>query len=188
MINFIEPYDPGWKAEFNRLKNVLESELKSFDIDIQHIGSTSIPGLSAKPILDIDIILYNKSLLFDISSRLEKIGYVDKGEQGIAGRFAFRQINDFSPTTLHKQKWQSHHLYVCYSDSLALKNHLLFRDALLQDKKLADKYAELKLSLIKEKGMTREEYTKQKTEFIIKVLKDSGVHLNELNEITHSNE
>lgn len=187
MIHFIEPYNPGWKTSFEKLKIVLASELKNFGIDIQHVGSTSVPGLCAKPILDIDLIINNKTVLDAVSARLEKIGYINKGEQGIAGRFAFRQKAEFTPVTTPQQKWQAHHLYVCLFDSLALKNHLLFRDALLQDKKLVDRYAELKMSLLKEKGMTREEYTKRKTEFIISVLASLGLGTTELNEIKNAN-
>ena len=75
MTNFIKPYNPDWITEFEALKNYLITGLKDFDIDIQHIGSTSIPGLCAKPIIDIDIILKQKIQLGDISAKLEKLGY-----------------------------------------------------------------------------------------------------------------
>ncbi len=187
MIDLIRPYSPDWKTSFEKIETVLETTLKGLDISIQHVGSTSIPGLYAKPILDIDIVIENKTLLNEISARLEKIGYKNKGEQGISGRFAFRQTSEFTPATATKQTWQSHHLYVCFSDSLALKNHLLFRDTLLQDKLLAERYSALKMALVKEKGMTREEYTKRKTEFIISVLTSLGLDTNELNEIINAN-
>jgi GrpB-like predicted nucleotidyltransferase (UPF0157 family) len=187
MINLIEPYDPDWKTGFEKIKIVLETELKNIDIDIQHVGSTSIPGLCAKPILDIDIIIDKQTLLDDVSTRLAKIGYLNKGEQGITGRFAFRQISAFTPETAIQQKWLAHHLYVCFSDSLALKNHLLFRNALLQNRELVERYSALKMDLVKEKGMTREEYTKRKTEFIISVLTSLGLEPNDLNEIIKAN-
>jgi GrpB-like predicted nucleotidyltransferase (UPF0157 family) len=79
------------------------------------------------------------------------------------------------------------HLYVCFSNSLALKNHLLFRNALLHDRKLVERYSALKMDLVKEKGMTREEYTKRKTEFIISVLTSLGLEPNDLNEIIKAN-
>lgn len=187
MLDLITPYNPDWKTEFEKIKIVLETELKNIDIDIQHVGSTSIPGLCAKPILDIDIIIDNRKLLDEVSSRLEKIGYLNKGEQGIKGRFAFRQTSALTPETTIQQKWLSHHLYVCFSDSLALKNHLLFRNALLQNGKLAERYSTLKMDLVKEKGMTREEYTKRKTEFIISVLANLGLEPGDLNEIIKAN-
>ena len=187
MTNFIEPYNTDWEIEFEDLKNIFYTELKEFEPDILHVGSTSIPGLCAKPILDIDIIIVNKSLLGVITSRLEKIGYLSKGEQGIMGRFAFRQLSNLAPSTYNNRKWQEHHLYVCFSGSLALKKHILFRDTLLRDSELVNEYSQLKMNLIKEKGMTREKYTKRKTEFIISVLTSIGLDEKELNEIKSAN-
>lgn len=189
MIKFIEPYNPNWKTTFERIRQVIEAELTDLSpqFDIQHVGSTSIEGLYAKPILDIDIIIENNGLLKDISSRLEKIGYNSKGEQGIPGRFAFRQSSGFVPFTNERQPWQSHHLYVCYADSLALKNHILFRDALKSDKKLLKRYSELKKSLTDNLKITREEYSLKKTDFIISVLASAGLDERELEEITNTN-
>jgi len=187
MISFIEPYNSNWKTEFDNLKKTLLIILNDFKIDIQHVGSTAVPNLFAKPILDIDIIVDNKALLDDITLRLQKNGYESKGEQGILGRFAFRQASELTPQTEDNKKWQEHNLYVCYSDSLALKNHLLFRDALLNDKGLAEQYSMLKISLIRENKMTREKYTKQKTDFIISVLSKLGLDNDELNEISDAN-
>jgi GrpB-like predicted nucleotidyltransferase (UPF0157 family) len=187
MTNFTEPYNPDWKTAFENLKEILYTGLKDFDIDIQHVGSTSVSGLCAKPILDIDIIAGNKLQLNGISAGLQKMGYINKGEQGIPGRFAFRQSSYLTPATEECIKHQAHHLYVCFSDSLALKNHLLFRDSLLKDKELVRRYAQLKMDLINEKGITREEYTRRKTEFIIAVLSLSGLTEKELSEIKNAN-
>jgi GrpB-like predicted nucleotidyltransferase (UPF0157 family) len=187
IIDLIEPYNSAWKNEFEKLSNALEAALLDFDIDIQHVSSTSIPELCAKPVLDIDIILADKILLNDVAARLEKMGYINRGEQGITGRFAFRQSSVYTPVTSMQQIWQDHHLYVCFADSLALKNHLLFRDALLEDKIWVNRYAALKMQLVNQKDMTREEYTKQKTEFIISVLMSRGLEASELQEIRNAN-
>lgn len=187
MVSLIQPYDPRWKTEFEKLQQVLGNELKVFDIDIQHVGSTSIPELYAKPVLDIDIILHNQKMLEQIAATLERLGYCNKGEQGIEGRFAFRQQSAFTPLTAPPQQWQAHHLYVCFSDNLALKNHLLFRDALLQNKQLVNEYSQLKQTLITEREITREEYTKRKTAFILSVLSRAGLNEEELAEIAEAN-
>jgi GrpB-like predicted nucleotidyltransferase (UPF0157 family) len=189
MSKFIEPYNPNWKTEFEIIKQVIEEAFTGFssEIDIQHVGSTSVPGLPAKPILDIDIIIQNKELLKDLSEKLEELGYIAKGEQGIPGRFAIRQIDDYSPFTRTKHKQPSHHLYVCYSDSLSLKNHLLFRDALRKDAALVEKYAELKKSLTEDSKISREEYTVKKTDFIISVLEKKGLNKTELATIRNQN-
>ncbi|HSK12382.1 MAG TPA: GrpB family protein [Phnomibacter sp.] len=189
MTNLLEPYNPNWKMEFGHIKQVLERELSCLNsnIDIEHIGSTSIEGLFAKPILDIDIILVEKDLIGDITLKLEKIGYRSKGEQGIPGRFAFRQTNDFVPYTIPTRKWQEHHLYVCFADSSAAKNHLLFRDALRKDKQLAAQYSQLKISLTGNEKMTRAEYSKLKTDLIVSVLAMQGLTEAELKEIIAAN-
>ncbi len=187
MTKFIEPYNSNWKIEFEKINQVIKAQLNGLEIDIQHVGSTAISGLIAKPILDIDIIIDNKNLLDDITLRLEKIGYISKGEQGIAGRFAFRQTSDDTPSASPKQKWQPHHLYVCFADSLALKNHLLFRDALRKDTNLVEKYGQLKISLTDNFKITSENYTTMKTEFIISVLATMEFEKEELSKIISAN-
>ena len=189
MTKFIEPYNPNWKTEFENIKQVIAAELNDIipQIDIQHVGSTSVKGLFAKPILDIDIIIADKTLLNNITLRLEKIGYNSKGEQGIPGRYAFRQNSELTPLTNKNRKWQSHHLYICYADSLALKNHLLFRDILKRNEELKAKYSELKIALTDNLAITREEYTSKKTEFIVSVLATAGLDEKSLWEITSVN-
>ncbi len=187
MRNLIVPYNPEWKPEFERLSAVLRASLKDFEINIQHVGSTSVPGLHAKPILDIDIIIHDKSSLDHISRILVNVGYIGKGDQGVPGRFAFRQSSPKTPVGTDVEKWQEHHLYVCFLDSLALKNHIIFRDSLLRNSELVKEYSRLKLDLVNQKGMTREQYTIQKTGFILNVLARNGLTEKELNEIKMAN-
>lgn len=187
MRSLVQPYRQEWQAEFVHLKNVLTLALQGFAVDIQHIGSTAIPGLVAKPILDVDIIIPDKALLEPIDRMLQQLGYKSRGEQGIPGRFAFRQSGPTTPRTAEGRQWLEHHLYICFADSLALKNHIRFRDALLQDKKLADAYANLKLNLVSQTGMTRERYNALKTEFILSVLKTLGLSQTELTNIQEVN-
>ncbi|KAB7729038.1 GrpB family protein [Rudanella paleaurantiibacter] len=187
MQALVQPYQSAWKLEFDRLKNVLERALEGFAVDIQHVGSTAVPGLVAKPILDVDIIIHDKPLLEPIDQTLQQLGYRSRGEQGIPGRFAFRQSGVTTPHTADGRAWMEHHLYVCFADSLALKNHILFRDALLQDPKLTEAYAQLKLNLVSQPGMTRERYTTLKTEFILSVLNTAGLGQHELAAIQEAN-
>ena len=178
MKGMLVPYDPQWLVLFEQTKNDLLLTLSGLEVDIQHIGSTAVAGLYAKPILDIDIIIENNSLIHIISQKLEQMGFAAKGEQGISGRFAFRSNENKSPLI---------HLYVCYSDSLALKNHLVFRNALLADRNLVQQYNQLKLALTQQKGMTRQIYTQQKTEFILSVLQNLGFTGQEIEEIKSAN-
>lgn len=187
MQQLIEPYNPGWKTEFENLKQVFTSVLKAFETSIQHVGSTSIPGMPAKPILDIDIIIQHKDIVPPITAQLESIGYFNKGEQGVAGRFAFRQTNAFVPFSTPSRKWQAHHLYVCLPDSIALQNHLVFRDALCNDSQLANRYAALKKSILETAAVSREEYTKRKTAFVLEVLSAAGMDADQLRQVRQAN-
>ncbi len=183
----IGPHQPIWLHHFYQLKTVIQDILSAYPIQIHHIGSTSIPGIWAKPILDIDIVIDDKSLLAPITAQLEKAGYEYKGDQGVPGRFAFKQVSTQTPFTEEKAIWQTHHLYVCFADALALKNHLVFKESLLKNQMLADQYNQLKRSLVADPSMTREEYSKRKTKFILSVLALSGFTEQELKEIEAAN-
>jgi len=187
MLLQLETYKPQWKVEFEQLCYVFSEVLHDIPVTIEHVGSTAIPGMIAKPILDIDIIPEKAETLTVITKQLKQVGYLFKNEQGVKDRFVFKQTNLFIPATNTNKKWMTHHLYVCLSNSLALKNHLLFRDALLKDEELAHKYYQLKTELLAEKGMTRETYNKRKTDFILSVLEMQGLTKSELVEIEKVN-
>ena len=188
MPALIEPYNPHWKTEFECLRNIYQHTLVDHACTIEHIGSTAIPGLPAKPIIDIDIVLQDKAAIGPVTTSLQTAGYIARGEQGVPSRFAFRQSSAAVPLTTPRTQWLAHHLYVCYADSTALKNHLLFRDALLANEELAHQYAALKSSLIHDKGMSREAYGRAKTDFIIRVLARAGMGEHELQQIREANQ
>lgn len=187
MIAIIQPYNPAWKLQFEQLKQVLATVLKDVTIDIQHVGSTAVPRLNAKPILDIDIIIDNVNQLEAIREQLQQVGYLYKGDQGIPDRFAFRQSSTQTPLTDIIRHWQEHHLYVCIANSVAVQNHIVFRDALLQNQQLVEQYNQLKLNLVQQSGMTRALYNTSKTAFIIAVLQDAGLDHQAITAITLAN-
>lgn len=187
MIKPVVPYNPEWETEFNQLKSVLNKLLQGVDADIQHVGSTAVPGAVAKPLLDIDIIIESRQQLPVVTEKLLSAGYIAKGEQGVPDRFAFRQSNEQSSALIPGKKWMRHHLYVCLRHSLAAKNHLLLRDLLRRRPDLVEQYSRLKLDLVKMPGITSEEYSKRKTDFIITLLAQAGLTETELQEITRAN-
>jgi GrpB-like predicted nucleotidyltransferase (UPF0157 family) len=187
MSILLEPYNPLWKKEFERIRQHLMKLLIMLPVDILHVGSTSIPGMIAKPILDIDVIPHKNELISEISEKLAAAGYINKGEQGIPGRLAFRQKNSLTPNTTSNDCWQEHHLYVCSSNCLALKNHLHFKDALIKNEEYANSYARLKKELVYQQDVTRVEYNRLKTNFILSVLALTGFDENELAEIKNLN-
>lgn len=157
-----------------------------FQADVQHVGSTSVPGMLAKPILDVDIILPDATHQTAVCQRLEAMGYVCKGDQGVAGRLAFGQPGPHVPTS-EGHLWPAHHLYLCTAGSLALKNHLVFKGALLQQPMLRSQYCQLKERLVATPGMTRQQYNREKTEFILSVLAKEGFSSEEIAIIRQTN-
>lgn len=169
----IATYDPTWPLRFNELKGVLEKGLPNLILSIKHVGSTSVPGLSAKPILDVDIVIDHRDLLPAVSVRLEKMGYYGEGDLGIEGREAFARIDGHVPWDGREIAWMEHHLYVCSKESAELQQHLAFRDFLRNNPAAAHEYGELKKALAAS-AMDRTDYTAGKDAFIHSILRISN--------------
>jgi GrpB-like predicted nucleotidyltransferase (UPF0157 family) len=124
------------------------------------VGSTAVPGLAAKPIIDLDVIVAAQDGP-EAVHRLGALGYVHEGDLGIHGREAF----------LYPPGEERHHLYVLVQSSAELRRHLAFRDALRADATLRDRYAELKRSLAAKYPHDRVVYTQAKSAFIESALR-----------------
>ena len=133
------PYDKAWKSAFERIKDEIEEAIGDLIIGIEHIGSTSVEGMSAKPCIDIDVVIEDYSVFHAVVARLKTIGYIHEGDLGIKNREAFKYSG--------KEHLQKHHLYVCPKYSEELHRHITFRNFLLSNSTAAKKY-----SLIKEKA------------------------------------
>ena len=103
---------------------------------MEHVGRTSVPGLPAKPVIDIDIVIRDRAILPDVIAALEKIGYRHEGDLDIPGREAFKYTD--------KPHLMTHHLYVCPVTSEELHRHLTFRDHLRSNPQAAQKYSRIK--------------------------------------------
>lgn len=132
----VTPYDPHWPEAFDRIRRELEAALGGMALDIHHVGSTSVPGLSAKPIIDIDVEIASYEKFPQVVEKLEKAGYLHEGNLGIPGREAFCYEG--------KPHLQKHHLYVCPSDSEELHRHITFRDYLRSHPEAAAQYGVVK--------------------------------------------
>lgn len=130
------PYDPAWKDAFEAIRRELEAALGDLALGIEHVGSTSVEGLSAKPCIDVDVVIQDYSVFSDVVRKLEAIGYVHKGDLGIRDREAFRYSD--------KPHLLTHHLYVCPRDSRELHRHLTFRDFLRSHPEAAKQYGQVK--------------------------------------------
>lgn len=171
----VTDYDPNWPAEFANLKEVLLGKLDHLCLDILHVGSTSVPNLAAKPILDIDIVIENDTQPASVIKPLQELGYTHQGDLGIRGREAFSRADKHTPYTLPKQEWIDHHLYVCPQDSSQLQKHLALRDYLRKHPDAAAAYSRLKWDLAVRHRNDRSHYTEAKTEFIQGILTKLGV-------------
>jgi GrpB-like predicted nucleotidyltransferase (UPF0157 family) len=156
----ISEYDPRWPALFCELRDGLPPGLRMRARSIEHIGSTAVPGLAAKPIIDIDVVVADEADVAEAIAMLAAAGYPHKGDAGVPGREAFDQ-----PPHLPE-----HHLYVCVQGAQPLVAHLRLRDHLRANPGTAREYAALKRELADAYGDDRAGYTEAKTAFIEAVL------------------
>lgn len=140
----IEKYTSDWGKHFDDIKSQVETVLHGFEFSIEHVGSTSVPNLDSKPIIDIDIIYSVKQDFEKIKQGLEKIGYYHNGNQGIKDRDVFKRNGKLSNKILDTIK---HHLYVCPIDSKALERHILSRNFLRKNDWARIKYQQMKYEL-----------------------------------------
>jgi|SRR5579863_1255000 len=154
-------YDHRWPAQFEALRKRIGGALGEIAAAVEHIGSTAVPGLAAKPVIDIDVLLSSSDGLPEAIARLAALGYEHEGDLGIAGREAFRQPPDQT----------DHHLYVCVPDSEQYRRHIAFRDYLRVHSESAKVYAELKRSLARCYSHDREKYVAGKDEFVSEILR-----------------
>ena len=163
-------YDPQWAIAFNELKQVLWNKLDCLVQNIEHVGSTSIPGLAAKPIIDIDIIIESDRVLPTVISYLQELGYLYEGDLGIKGREAFARKSNNVPYDGTGKIWQNHHLYVCPQDSEALVRHLTFRDYLRSHSEERMAYGELKRQLAQKFPYDLDAYLEGKSPFVERLM------------------
>ena len=124
----VVPHDPAWVAAFEALRAVYVASLGDLALAIHHVGSTSVPGLAAKPIIDVDVEIRSREILPSVVRALAALGYRHEGDLGVHGREAFAPESDDVPRDGSGRRWPEHHLYVCASDSPELRRHLVFRD------------------------------------------------------------
>ena len=132
-------YDPKWKEEFGRIKTMLMDCIGDLIIDIEHVGSTSVEGLTAKPIIDIDIVFDSYAVFPEIAERLKTIGFVHEGDLGIKGREAFKRN--------FEDEYMPYHLYACPKDAEELLKHISFREYLKVNGCDREMYGNLKMEL-----------------------------------------
>jgi GrpB-like predicted nucleotidyltransferase (UPF0157 family) len=161
----VVPYSAEWPAQFERVAADLGRVLHEVpSASIEHVGSTSVPGLAAKPILDIDILVEARDVPAAVAA-LVKAGYEHRGDLGVTGRDAFKAPDD-EPRR---------HVYVCEIGTLNVRNHLAVRDVLRRRDDLRDEYAAVKLGLAANPQMDIDTYIAGKSQVLQKVLAESDI-------------
>ena len=141
-------------------------------VSIEHIGSTAVPGLAAKPIIDVDVVVAADQLDAAVEAMVAA-GYDHKGDLGISDRHAFD-----APFGEPQR-----HVYVVVEGSLAVRNHLGVRDVLLESTDLRARYGALKLDLGRQLLESRTEYMIAKSALIQEMLAVAGLNRSELESI-----
>jgi GrpB-like predicted nucleotidyltransferase (UPF0157 family) len=157
-------YDPSWPLTFASLRAPVWDAVRDVALAVEHVGSTAVPGLAAKPIIDIDVIVSARAEIRAAVDRLAAVGYVHQGNLGIEGREAFE-----SPAGL-----PAHHLYVCVQGSAALINRLTLRDYLRGHPDRAAAYGQLKKQLAAQFPTDIDKYGAGKTDFVLATLRAAG--------------
>lgn len=170
-------YDPRWPSLFEELSAPILRVLADLAISVEHVGSTAVPGLAAKPVIDIDIVVLRAHVVEAIG-RLKTLGYEHLGDRGVPQREAFEQ----PPGTAE------HHLYVCPSESSALANHLAIRDHLRANPEDARAYGDLKKRLAVEFVNDIDGYVEAKTGFLLAILRQHGFQDELLGQIERINQ
>ena len=156
----IQAYQRSWEHDFQQIKEILEENIVIDDLTIEHVGSTSVKGLAAKPIIDIDIVYKKTASFHEIKRGLEALDYYHNGNQGIVGREVFkRNKKDRNHVILDAI---THHLYVCHIDSEELRKHLIFRDYLRENQQAREAYERLKYEIAEIVNQDRKAYAKLK--------------------------
>ncbi len=162
----VTEYDPGWPIRFEELRREYARALAADGVPvlaIEHVGSTAVPGLAAKPIIDCDIVVAEPDVAA-ASQTLTRLGFRPEGELGVPLRWAFKEPERLAGT----------HTYVIVDGSLSLRNHLAVRDTLRADPDLRGQYAAVKRRV----GATAaniEEYLQGKNAMVQRILAAAGL-------------
>ncbi|HML45501.1 MAG TPA: GrpB family protein [Clostridia bacterium] len=157
------PHDPVWKALYEQEEALLRRIFDGLLIDIQHFGSTSIPGMPSKPIIDILITVPDIQAVDACDGLMIQNRYLPKGENGIAGRRYFVKFKDDGEN-------HSHHVHIYEPGNPHVADELLFRDFVSMDQAAFEAYAKVKLEAAQAHRFSPPAYTDAKTECVRRIM------------------
>jgi GrpB-like predicted nucleotidyltransferase (UPF0157 family) len=170
-------YDQAWPAAFEALRQRIWPVVRDVALRIEHVGSTSVPGLAAKPILDITIVVATRGRVPATIERLATLGYVHQGNLGIDDREAFD----------HPAGQTRHNLYVCPEGTIGVINQIAVRDYMRSNPDAAREYGLLKQRLAQQFPDDVDSYVLGKTDFVLDILRRAGLSAEQLAKIERDN-
>jgi len=175
VIEVVE-YRASWPERFAGLRAQYAAALEAAAVPhrIEHVGSTAVPGLAAKPVIDVDVVVHPEHVTAAVQA-LATLGFEPSGDLGIPDRQAFRTPDRFAPSNT----------YVVAEGSLALRNHLGVRDVLRSDTALRDEYAAVKRRAART-AADIDDYLEQKSDVLDRILRAAGLTDEERASITAS--
>jgi GrpB-like predicted nucleotidyltransferase (UPF0157 family) len=171
-------YTSEWRDHFDELRDRIWPSVCDIAVAIEHVGSTAVEGLAAKPIIDLDVVIPSRTDVPLMVTRLGLLGYEHLGDLGIEDREAFR-------TPVNQP---AHNLYVCPQDSIAFRNHIAFRDHLRAHPPDVVRYSSLKKQLAQRYARDINRYVEGKTDFILSILAQHGFSADRLDSIRRANQ
>lgn len=165
----IVPYDDNWRKRFAEIKEVLTDIFSDVFLGIYHIGSTSIPGMPAKPIIDVMVTFDDINVVDKLSYKMIEANYIPKGENGIAGRRYFLKLAVDGINHIE-------HIHCYNKDNPLVKDHLLFRDYLMIDKDAFDRYRNVKQEATRLYPFDPVKYTDFKSDCIESIMIKARAH------------
>ena len=157
----VVPYHPGWSGKYQQEADKISAIFGQELISIHHIGSTAIPGMSAKPIIDMMPVVHNIDAVEIFNPAMIQLGYEPRGESGIPGRRYFVRGGDAHRT---------HHVHTYQPDNPEVNRHLDFRDYLITHPEEAQQYAGLKVELARQYPHDIDAYIAGKDGLIKKII------------------
>ncbi|MBU9672430.1 GrpB family protein [Planococcus sp. CP5-4] len=149
-------YDEGWPIEFEHAAEAICGMLGSKCLEVEHIGSTAVPGLAAKPVIDLLVIVSDIEALDQLEEEFRQLGYQAKGENGLPGRRYFERGGNA----------RTHHVHCYGQGDPEILRHLAFRDFLKTNPQTAAAYGRLKLKLAKQYPLDIDQYIEEKQAMI----------------------
>lgn len=157
----LENYNCNWESEYLEEEKLLKNVLCDKIIEIHHIGSTSIPNLKAKPVIDILLVIKNLDEINEIEELLKPYYYENRGSQGVEDRYFFAK---------GPEEARTHYVHFTTPNSNTYYNQIYFKKYLLDHKEYIKKYCDLKQDLESKYANDRKMYTQGKNDFIKNII------------------